>query len=231
MFPFINTLLFSYTPVQYWVQSQQCRINFRERKSCKMFSCVLVFTLFSSRNLSLTETSLRIFSYFSRWLWNWICDCSILGSVVASRGPRFSSSRSVRYASYSILQQRERDTDLRQCLYRIICVVLFSPDTAFCLRITEDLHIFTPHPKTCSFSSGSEEVMMHLFWTNYKARHTEKLSRRPLKSYLAASYCLMLIMVSSMVLSTSVLTLAIKKLMAPKRVSPFLDRSFWVSAL
>lgn len=49
--------------------------------------------------------------------------------------------------------------------------------------------------------------------------------------YLAASYCLILIMVSSIVLSTSVFTLEMKKLMAASSVSPFLDNSFWVSAL
>lgn len=53
-------------------------------------------TLFSSRNFSLTETSFLILSYFSRWIWNSCWDCSILGRVLASRGPRFSSSKSVR---------------------------------------------------------------------------------------------------------------------------------------
>lgn len=61
-------------------------------------------TLFSSRNFSLTETSFRILSYFSRWIWNCCWEFSILGMVVASRGPRFNSSRSVRYASYSTLE-------------------------------------------------------------------------------------------------------------------------------
>ena len=65
------------------------------------------FTLFSSRNFNLTETSLRILSYFSLCAWNRCCDCSIFGRVFASRGPRFSSSKSVRYASYSILERGE----------------------------------------------------------------------------------------------------------------------------
>ena len=73
-------------------------------------------TLFSSRNLSLTDTSLRIFSYLSRWIWNSSWDCSILGRVVASRGPRFSSSRSVRYASYSTLERREGSTTEWYCI-------------------------------------------------------------------------------------------------------------------
>lgn len=63
----------------------------------------LQLTLFSSKNFSLIDTSLRILSYFSLCIWNSCCDCSIFGRVFASRGPRFSSSRSVRQASYSIL--------------------------------------------------------------------------------------------------------------------------------
>lgn len=49
--------------------------------------------------------------------------------------------------------------------------------------------------------------------------------------YLAFSYILIVISVSSMVLLTSVLMLDTKKLMAPSRVSPFLHSNFWVSAL
>ena len=64
-------------------------------------------TLFSSINFNLIETSLRILSYFSLCTWNRCCDCSIFGRVFASRGPRFSSSKSVRYASYSILERGE----------------------------------------------------------------------------------------------------------------------------
>lgn len=50
-------------------------------------------------------------------------------------------------------------------------------------------------------------------------------------THLAFSYCFTVISVSSIVLFTKVFTLAMKKLMAPRRVSPFLASSFWVSAL
>lgn len=50
-------------------------------------------------------------------------------------------------------------------------------------------------------------------------------------SYLAFSYSLMVISVSSMVLLTSVSTLETKKFMAPSRASPFLHSNFCVSAL
>lgn len=52
-----------------------------------------------------------------------------------------------------------------------------------------------------------------------------------LLSYLAVSYCLTVMSVSSMVLFTSVLMLETKKLTAPSSVSPFLQSSFCVSAL
>lgn len=56
---------------------------------------------------------------------------------------------------------------------------------------------------------------------NFNRRRSGGISR-----YLAVSYCLMLSIVSSMVLSTSVFTLEMKKLMAPSSVSPFLAKSF-----
>lgn len=49
--------------------------------------------------------------------------------------------------------------------------------------------------------------------------------------YLAFSYVLMVMRVSSMVLLTSVLMLDTKKFMAPRSVSPFLHSSLCVSAL
>lgn len=63
-------------------------------------------TLFSSSSLTLTERSSRTFSYLSLWIWKVCWACSSLGKVLASRGPMFSSSRSTRYASYSILDIR-----------------------------------------------------------------------------------------------------------------------------
>lgn len=52
----------------------------------------------------------------------------------------------------------------------------------------------------------------------------------PFSTHLAASYCLALIMVSSMVLLTRVLMSDVKALRASDRVSPLLDRNFWASA-
>lgn len=63
-------------------------------------------TLFSCSSLTLTDRSSRTLWYRSLWLWKSFCACSSLGRVTASRGPRFSSSRSTRYASYSILKER-----------------------------------------------------------------------------------------------------------------------------
>lgn len=48
-------------------------------------------------------------------------------------------------------------------------------------------------------------------------------------NYLAHSYCLMVINVSSMVLLHKVLTEETKKLSAFKRLSPFFDKHFCVS--
>lgn len=95
----------SVPPIPRWLKGQLYneRVN-REKKIQKVKK---TFTLFSSRNFNLTETSLRILSYFSLCAWNRCCDCSIFGRVFASRGPRFSSSKSVRYASYSILERGE----------------------------------------------------------------------------------------------------------------------------
>lgn len=61
--------------------------------------------------------------------------------------------------------------------------------------------------------------------------HQEPGSRAMLPFYLAVSYCLTVMSVSSMVLFTSVLMLETKKLTAPSSVSPFLQSSFCVSAL
>lgn len=47
-----------------------------------------------------------------------------------------------------------------------------------------------------------------------------------ISTHLAASYCLALIMVSSMVLLTRVLMSDVKALRASDRVSPLLDRNF-----
>lgn len=49
-------------------------------------------------------------------------------------------------------------------------------------------------------------------------------------THLAASYCLALIIVSSMVLLTRVFMSDVKALIAPVRVSPLLERNFWASA-
>lgn len=68
-----------------------------------LFLFRLNLTLFSSSSLSLTDRSSRMFWYRSLWLWKSFCARSSLGRLVASRGLRFSSSRSTRYASYSIL--------------------------------------------------------------------------------------------------------------------------------
>lgn len=52
----------------------------------------------------------------------------------------------------------------------------------------------------------------------------------PFSTHLAASYCLALIMVSSMVLLTRVLMSDVKVLRASDRVLPLLDINFWASA-
>lgn len=69
-----------------------------------------ILTLFSSSSFSLTDRASLTFSYRSLWAWNSFWAHSSLGTVVASRGPRFSSSRSTRYASYSILDMGGRST-------------------------------------------------------------------------------------------------------------------------
>lgn len=98
-----------------------------------------------------------------------------------------SSSRSVRYASYSSLR---RDSAVRATLQP-----RNSPGEA-------------RHP--CEPFPGRQAMPPF---------------------YLAVSYCLTVMSVSSMVLFTSVLMLETKKLTAPSSVSPFLQSSFCVSAL
>lgn len=96
-------------------------------------------TLFSSRNFSLTETSFRILSYFSRWIWNCCWDCSILGMVVASRGPRFSSSKSVRYASYSTLEVCHYLNRIRICCMRVSLHIIMSAWQKIPVHITSNV--------------------------------------------------------------------------------------------
>lgn len=101
-------------PVDYAVPSPVCKqekktkdimsqLNFTADMLEQLWGEERLLTLFSSRSLSLIATLFLILSYFSRWIWNICWHCSILGRVVESRGPKFNSSRSVRYASYSTL--------------------------------------------------------------------------------------------------------------------------------
>jgi len=143
-------------------------------------------TLFSSRNLSLMATSARSFSYLSLWLWNWLWAASSRHRVLASRGPMLSSSRSVRYASYSSLR-----------------------GDSWC-----GSHAAAPRRPAGDARPPSGPP-----------------GPAPPPLYLAVSYCLTVMSVSSMVLFTSVLMLETKKLTAPSSVSPFLQSSFCVSAL
>lgn len=101
--------------------------------------------------------------------------------------------------------------------------------SCWCHKKSFSRHIFNAGLQT--LIQAHRDVVFHSLKYFQPNSPTKSPNQSTVSSYLAFSYILIVIRVSSMVLLTSVLILDTKKLMAPSRVSPFLHSNFWVSAL